>query len=196
MYKFEPKQAIPQILTSDKDSRVALSAIKKLLDIRDGREGNKLDRFVALGEMSEFGKVFEDMVANEDLLQGDFVCVSKINNVVVATKAQGERYEEGEDRDGTWIIIKPYQPPIKCNGYVSKPSAKGQTVRVYYNGINIFAGADSKVDIGVAVNVSAKAGLYTSRFGENADTHNQMIGHRVKTGVLFIPMAEIYKEPS
>lgn len=181
-----PLKTIPQILTQDKESNLALSAIKYVIDIREGRgtaDTGKMwvtfdDLWDALKNINTSttgsGIFSEEFEAGEILEAGNFVGIFKDTedeDTLKLRKACGLVDDENQ--------FKP------CNGYILKNYAKGAKATVYYNGINTaFSGFDS-LEPGSIVYISDTAGGVSQTRKTGAKI--QMVGMVVKSGILFVP---------
>lgn len=178
-----PLKAIPQILTPDKEINLALSAIKFVIDIREGRgtaDAGKMwvtfdDLWDALKKIPSHEvenntiSVSSEYEAFEDMSPGCFVCIFDDSGSFKIKKACAEVSDT--------VAFAP------THGYISEAVTTGGRVAVFHGGVNeSYAGLDD-IPEGAMLYLSETPGECSTT---KTDT-SQFIGFRVSDGVFFIP---------
>lgn len=179
----KPLKAVPQILVDDPRVADALSSIKYILDVREGRTRSDKgamwvtfdDLTSALGKFSpqassaEQSPVLSEYEAFEDIDAGLLVSIFDDSGTPRIKKA--------------CAMISDTTPFAPAHGYISEAVTTGGKVTVYHGGINTeYPGMGDIVD-GTMLYLAETPGVCSA---EKQDSY-QFVGFRVADGILFIP---------
>lgn len=179
----KPLKAVPQILVDDPRVADALSSIKYILDVREGRTmSDKGAMWVTFDDLtSALNKIPSQEVENntisvsseyeasEDIPAGLFVCIFNDNSVFKIKKA--------------CAAISETTALAPTHGYISEAATAGSKAKVYHGGMNKSYPELDALAEGTMLYLSETAGKCSAT---KTDTY-QFIGFKVSGGVFFMP---------